>query len=169
MNLTTMGQATSIVLLHFLFQTSRTSAFQLSHRSIRRNVMKSNVLTTTSSRSMATSPTLLNMADSDNNDGAAASPQQGLVAMGSALQSQLASAFSQLDESDQYDAILTGLCAKILDDSSLKGDEVISALQDPLNLLEEMNTRRVVAGSRSIMALVDVSGGGDSLVVVTSS
>ena len=77
--------------------------------------------------------------------------------MGSSLQSQLASAFSQLDESDQYDAILTGLCAKILDDSSLKGQEVVVALEDSIQLLEEMNSQRVVAGSRSIMALVDVS------------
>jgi hypothetical protein len=77
--------------------------------------------------------------------------------MGSSLQSQLASAFSQLEESDQYDAILTGLCAKILDDSSMKGQDVVVALQDSIQLLEEMNSRRVVAGSRSIMALVDVS------------
>ena len=82
---------------------------------------------------------------------------EGLVAAGSSLQSQLASAFSNLDESDQYDAVLTGLCAKILDQSSLSGDEVIVALQDPISLLEEMNSRRVSAGSRSLMALVDVS------------
>jgi hypothetical protein len=91
---------------------------------------------------------------SEENSG---SPAQGLVAMGSSLQSQLASAFSQLEESDQYDAILTGLCAKILDDSSMKGQDVVVALQDSIQLLEEMNSRRVVAGSRSIMALVDVS------------
>jgi hypothetical protein len=82
---------------------------------------------------------------------------KGLVAMGNSLQSQLASAFSALDESDQYDAVLTGLCAKILDQPSLSGDEVIVALQDSISLLEEMNLRKVSAGSRSLMALVDVS------------
>lgn len=82
---------------------------------------------------------------------------EGLVSAGSSLQSQLASAFSNLDESDQYDAVLTGLCAKILDQPSLSGDDVIVALEDPISLLEEMNARRVSAGSRSLMALVDVS------------
>lgn len=82
---------------------------------------------------------------------------EGLVAMGSDLQSQLASAFSALDEGDQYDAVLTGLCAKILDQPTLAGDLVIDALKDPISLLEEMNSRRVSAGSRSLMALVDVS------------
>jgi capsular polysaccharide biosynthesis protein len=83
--------------------------------------------------------------------------KEGLVAAGSSLQSQLASAFSNLDESDQYDAVLTGLCAKILDEPSLSGDDVIVALKDPISLLGEMNSRRVKAGSRSLMALVDVS------------
>merc|ERR1719162_1427064 len=82
---------------------------------------------------------------------------EGLVAIGSSLQSQLASAFSALDENDQYDAVLTGLCAKILDQPSLSGDEVIVALQDSISLLEEMNSRKVSAGSRSLMALVDAA------------
>mmetsp|Transcript_19084 Transcript_19084/g.41458 ORF Transcript_19084/g.41458 Transcript_19084/m.41458 type:complete len:457 (-) Transcript_19084:175-1545(-) len=82
---------------------------------------------------------------------------EGLVAAGSSLQSQLASAFSNLDESDQYDAVLTGLCAKILDEPSLSGDDVIVALEDSINLLEEMNSRRVSASSRSLMALVDAA------------
>ena len=92
----------------------------------------------------------------DSQDGKE-SIKEGLVAAGSSLQSQLASAFSNLDESDQYDAVLTGLCAKILDEPSLSGDEVIAALKDSISLLEEMNARRVSAGSRSLMALVDVS------------
>ncbi|KAL3910400.1 MAG: hypothetical protein SGILL_007705 [Bacillariaceae sp.] len=99
------------------------------------------------------SATTLPAASSGDNEEAAS----GLVAMGSSLQSQLASAFSQLDESDQYDAILTGLCAKVLDDSSLKGPDVVTALEDSSQLMEEMNARRVVAGSRSIMALVDAA------------
>lgn len=82
---------------------------------------------------------------------------EGLVPSGFSLQSQLANAFSNLDESDQYDAVLTGLCAKILDQPSLGGDDVIVALEDPISLLEEMNARRVSAGSRSLMALVDAA------------
>mmetsp|Transcript_42254 Transcript_42254/g.47203 ORF Transcript_42254/g.47203 Transcript_42254/m.47203 type:complete len:137 (-) Transcript_42254:1610-2020(-) len=96
---------------------------------------------------------LLSMSQSPVNE----DDNEGLVAIGSSLQSQLASAFSALDENDQYDAVLTGLCAKILDQSSLSGDEVIVALQDSISLLEEMNSRKVSAGSRSLMALVDVS------------
>lgn len=95
----------------------------------------------------------LHAADQDGNEGM----MEGLVAAGSSLQSQLASAFSNLDESDQYDAVLTGLCAKILDEPTLSGDDVITALEDPINLLEEMNARRVSAGSRSLMALVDAA------------
>lgn len=81
----------------------------------------------------------------------------GLVASGLSSQSQLASAFSALDETDQYDAVLTGLCAKILDQPSLADEEVIFALRDPICLLEEMNSRKISAGSRSLMALVDAA------------
>lgn len=95
----------------------------------------------------------LHATDQDGNEGM----MEGLVAAGSSLQSQLASAFSNLDETDQYDAVLTGLCAKILDQPSLSGDDVIVALEDPISLLEEMNARRVSAGSRSLMALVDAA------------
>jgi hypothetical protein len=80
----------------------------------------------------------------------------GMMSMGSTLQSQLASAFSALDESDQYDAVLTGLCAKILDQPSMSGDQVAVALQDPIQLFQEMNSRKVKASGRSIMALIDV-------------
>jgi hypothetical protein len=91
-------------------------------------------------------------AEAESANGASA----GLATIGSSLQSQLASAFSALDESDQYDAVLTGLCAKILD-SSKQGDAVSVALQDPIQLLEEMNARRVKASGRSLMSLIDVS------------
>lgn len=67
--------------------------------------------------------------------------------------SQLASAFAALDEGDQYDAVLTGLCAKILDEDA----EEEGALQDPITLMKEMNARRVKASGRSLMALIDVS------------
>ena len=93
---------------------------------------------------------------STDEDAATTGIREGLVAAGSTLQSQLASAFSALDESDQYDAVLTGLCAKILDQPTMSGDDVIVALQDAVQLLEEMNSRKVQAGSRSLMALVDV-------------
>jgi len=95
--------------------------------------------------------------ESSNNNNNNNNNNEGLVAMGSDLQSQLASAFSALDEGDQYDAVLTGLCAKILDQPTLAGDLVVDALKDPISLLEEMNSRRVSAGSRSLMALVDAA------------
>jgi putative intracellular protease/amidase len=69
--------------------------------------------------------------------------------------SRLASAFAALDETDQYDAVLTGLCAKILDDTA--DEEAKAALQDPIKLMQEMNARRVTASGRSLMALIDVS------------
>jgi hypothetical protein len=160
MNLTTLSQAFYMILFHIFSQTNIATAFPFPFLGIRERVGRPPM----AFESMAIPPssTRLPAAASDNDDVASSyssqqpQPQQGLVTLGSALQSQLVSAFSQLDESDQYDAILTGLCAKILDNPSMKGNDVIVALQDPLNLLEEMNARRVVAGSRSIMALVDV-------------
>jgi hypothetical protein len=96
--------------------------------------------------------------EAQQNDEGGASVGGSLMSMGSALQSQLASAFTSLDESDQYDAVLTGLCAKILDKPSNSGDkvQVSVALQNPIELLQEMNGRRIPASSRSIMALIDV-------------
>jgi hypothetical protein len=98
---------------------------------------------------------------------------------------ELWSAFTSLDASDKYDAVLTGLCAKILDDTPAE----VAASQAPSNsvdggeqqqsqapvliepsrkraarlianlvaLLEEMNNRRVPASPRSLLALLDVS------------
>jgi hypothetical protein len=86
----------------------------------------------------------------------------GLVTASDA-KSQLFSAFAALDLSDQYDAVLTGLCAKILDNddqstsSSSTGSQISKILQDgPMQLLQEMNQKRIVASPRSIMALIDV-------------
>lgn len=73
------------------------------------------------------------------------------------LQSQLASAFTALDESDQYDAVLTGLCAKILDQSGASDSSASQTLEDPIQLVEEMNTRRIRASPRSLMALIDAA------------
>ena len=83
------------------------------------------------------------------------SPSGGLLSRKS-LQSQLASAFTALDESDQYDAVLTGLCAKILDQSGASDGSAAKTLDDPIQLVEEMNTRRIRASPRSLMALIDV-------------
>ena len=73
------------------------------------------------------------------------------------LQSQLASAFTALDERDQYDAVLTGLCAKILDQPAAGPvDPDTDLLRDPMQLVEEMNQRRISASPRSLMAYIDV-------------
>ena len=83
------------------------------------------------------------------------------IALQTDLTTQLASAFMSLDENDQYDAVLTGLCAKILDDDEgstiTSSDQVLPALQDPISLLTEMNQRRIKASPRSLMSLIDVS------------
>ena len=84
-------------------------------------------------------------------------PSGGIMSMKS-LQTQLASAFSALDETDQYDAVLTGLCAKILDQKApVEGDDPPPTLDDPIQLVQEMNSRRIRASPRSMMAFIDVS------------
>jgi hypothetical protein len=145
----------------YLFNTiQRIEAFVLpTDHTIGRSSLPTTTTTTKSGPTVfniGRSATILASSEGDN-EGRSSQQPQGLVAMGTSLQSQLASAFSALDESDQYDAVLTGLCAKILDDTSLSGDGVLVAIQDALRLVEEMNTRRVVMASRSVMALVDVS------------
>jgi hypothetical protein len=87
----------------------------------------------------------------------------GLVTASDA-KSQLFSAFAALDLSDQYDAVLTGLCAKILDNddpskggtSSSSQSATVLQVDGPMQLLQEMNQKRIVASPRSIMALIDV-------------
>jgi hypothetical protein len=91
------------------------------------------------------------VAEGDNEVNGSAS----LVLTSESNASRLASAFSNLAENDQYDAVLSGLCAKILDDTSQ--EKATSALQDPISLLQEMNDRKVPASGRSLMALIDVS------------
>ena len=91
--------------------------------------------------------------------------------------SLLESAFDAMDDRDKYDAVLTGLCSKIIDGSGGKSDNnaeelvdsiasdasltpsqlAMKKMNDPLQLLEEMNRSKVRASSRSLMALVDVS------------
>lgn len=111
-------------------------------------------------RSQLRSKWALSAAESDDVNGSTATTMVGggssLVAAASPdNKSRLASAFAALDETDQYDAVLTGLCAKILDDAA--DDEAKAALQDPIKLMQEMNARRVTASGRSLMALIDVS------------
>ena len=69
----------------------------------------------------------------------------------------LSSAFSSLKEEDKYDTVLTGICAKILNEEDSDEDvENEDMLSGPLSLLGEMNTRRVKASPRSLSALIDV-------------
>lgn len=96
--------------------------------------------------------------------------------------SLLASAFDALNEDDKYDAVLTGLCSKILDgkiqvDPEQIGKEAtltpsdlaLEKLKDPIRLLGEMNQRRVKASARSLMALIDVSTCCNSIIYASVS
>jgi len=88
--------------------------------------------------------------------------------------SLLNDAFANLSAGEQYDAVLTGLCAKILDGDAARElaadveatarvaamnptERAFSTLADPLSLLEEMNGRRVRASPRSVSALIDAA------------
>jgi hypothetical protein len=93
----------------------------------------------------------------------------GLVREMDIMKSQLFAAFTNLDLTDQYDAVLTGMCAKLLDKEDETLDETTeeeekreenyyqNRLQDCRALLQEMTKSRIVASPRSIMALIDVS------------
>jgi len=78
----------------------------------------------------------------------------GLILQADA-KSQLFASFAALSLADQYDAVLTGLCAKILDSPDATEQAAITALQDPLQLMQEMNDQRIPASARSLMALID--------------
>ena len=109
-------------------------------------------------------------------------PSGSSISVGSAGASLLNDAFANLSQGDQYDAVLTGLCAKILDGGPKaaaaaptetgEADEVetsastaalspteraFATLSDPLSLLQEMNGRRVKAGPRSLSSLIDAT------------
>ena len=81
--------------------------------------------------------------------------------------SQLFASFSALSLADQYDAVLTGLCAKIVDNNNSVNDDADGGrsgedrLTDPIQLLQEMNDKRITASPRSMMALIDVSSSDD--------
>jgi hypothetical protein len=78
----------------------------------------------------------------------------GLMLSTLSKSSLVESAFAALSDEDQYDAVLTGLCAKLLD-NPLEGDND-TPLEDPIQLLQEMNARNIIASPRSTMALIDV-------------
>jgi hypothetical protein len=82
----------------------------------------------------------------------------GLVAQSSALKSQLISAFTNLDVTDQYDAVLTGLAAKILDadGNTMTPERTVTELASCYELLTEMNQKRIAPSPRSTMAMIDV-------------
>jgi hypothetical protein len=83
----------------------------------------------------------------------------GGILLSADAKSQLFASFAALSLADQYDAVLTGLCAKILDAPDLTEAKAVTALQDPMQLVEEMNGKKIPASARSLMALVDVSVG----------
>ncbi|GKZ01366.1 hypothetical protein MPSEU_001087600 [Mayamaea pseudoterrestris] len=79
-----------------------------------------------------------------------------IITSADSSKSQLFSAFSALDLNDQYDAVLTGLCAnKILDNVSVSASEALEIMSDPLQLLQEMNQKKIRASPRSLMAMID--------------
>ena len=80
----------------------------------------------------------------------------GSILLQGDAKSQLFASFSALSLADQYDAVLTGLCAKILDNAEAVEEDTITALQDPIQLIQEMNQKRIPASPRSLMALIDV-------------
>ena len=65
----------------------------------------------------------------------------------------LDAAFSSLGRRDKYDAVLAGLCAKVVDGGAAAARE---GLVDPLRLLEEMTACGVVAAPRGAIGLIDV-------------
>mmetsp|Transcript_29187 Transcript_29187/g.33511 ORF Transcript_29187/g.33511 Transcript_29187/m.33511 type:complete len:519 (-) Transcript_29187:182-1738(-) len=85
--------------------------------------------------------------------------------------SLLESAFDAMDDIDKYDAVLTGICSKILDgqvssggpqqiaiDATLTPTQLaMNKMNDPIRLMEEMNSRKVKASSRSLMGLIDAA------------
>lgn len=82
--------------------------------------------------------------------------------------STIISTFEALGEQDQYDAVLTGLCAKVLngedqnnnqeDESEVeKTQDAFQRLKDPIRLMKEMSARDIQASERSIMALIDAT------------
>lgn len=69
----------------------------------------------------------------------------------SETKSELLNAFVNLQTSDQYDAVLVGLCAKLLDNSP----DV--SMADIHKLLQEMNASNIPLSPRSVMSTIDAA------------
>jgi len=81
----------------------------------------------------------------------------------------LTSAFDALKEEDKYDAVLTGLCSKILDGDNLNSETASEeGLYGTLDLIQEMNNRGVPASPRSLSALIDVAAQSQSAVSMSN-
>eukprot|EP00934_Nitzschia_sp_Nitz4_P008598 Nitzschia sp. Nitz4//scaffold290_size23356//8560//9821//NITZ4_008488-RA/size23356-processed-gene-0.26-mRNA-1//-1//CDS//3329546093//8588//frame0 len=70
---------------------------------------------------------------------------------GDAEPSRLSFAFQSLNEKDQYDAVVTSLCERVMNQGN------VSALNEPLELVEEMNRRHIQAKYRTLTTLIDAS------------
>jgi len=94
----------------------------------------------------------------DSNIALRAGPSDdGMILSSDMANSILTNAFASLNEEDKYDTVLTGLCAKILDGQiDTEEDEDVDPLDGPMDLLTEMNSRRVKASPRSLSAMIDV-------------
>jgi hypothetical protein len=100
---------------------------------------------------------LLRALYSSKDDSASGGSGGGLIKQSEALKTQLLNAFTNLGTADQYDAVLTGLCAKILDDTSMTERQAQVSIQDCIDLMEEMNQARIPAAQRSLVALLDAT------------
>ena len=87
--------------------------------------------------------------------------EQGQMILASESDKLLNAAFSSLNDSDKYETVLSGLCAKVIDGGE---DTASEGLVDPFRLMEEMNASRIVAGPRGVIGLVDVSLSTSSLL-----
>lgn len=156
------AQSREMKLLLLLYLTaSSVVAFQSSHRQpIHRSwvdpLASDTILKAVTDSEQSKERAVSSTSSSSGGVNGASTPTGGLVSLSSDAKSQLFSAFTALDLPDQYDAVLTGLCAKILDNTDLKEEQVAPSLQDPLQLLNEMNMKRIRASPRSLMALIDV-------------
>jgi hypothetical protein len=91
------------------------------------------------------------------NESSSSSTASSLVQQ-SAVKSQLFSAFTNLALTDQYDAVLTGLAAKILDaaNDKMTPERTVAELSNCYDLLTEMNQKQIAPSPRSTMAMIDV-------------
>ena len=68
--------------------------------------------------------------------------------------------FANLKEDEQYDTVLTGLCSKILDTEPAPMDKSkfnSKPLDEPLQLLQEMNARKIPISKRAASSILDAA------------